>query len=182
MGFSSGSDGKKICLQCKRPGFDPWVGKIPWRRKWLPAPVSCLENSMDRGACQAVCSSWSHKELDTTKRLTLNTNLTECVYVSPNLPIFLPPKMFSILIGVLVKREYTFVKIHLTIHLKSAHIILVNYATVQKKDVYVYKTCKKLWSKPKLMSLKAFLRYFPGSPVVKNPPCNVGDPGSIPRN
>ena len=24
----------KDCLQCRRPGFDPWVGKIPWRRKW----------------------------------------------------------------------------------------------------------------------------------------------------
>ena len=22
-----------------RPGFDPWVGKIPWRRKWQPTPV-----------------------------------------------------------------------------------------------------------------------------------------------
>ena len=29
---------------------DPWVGSIPWRREWLPTPVSCLENSMDRGA------------------------------------------------------------------------------------------------------------------------------------
>ena len=27
---------KKICLQCERPRFDPWVGKIPWRREWLP--------------------------------------------------------------------------------------------------------------------------------------------------
>ena len=27
-------------LQCGRPGFDPWVGKIPWRRKRLPTPVS----------------------------------------------------------------------------------------------------------------------------------------------
>ena len=26
-------------LQCGRPGFDPWVGKIPWRRKWQPTPV-----------------------------------------------------------------------------------------------------------------------------------------------
>ena len=26
----------KICLQCR---FDPWVGKIPWRRKWQPTPV-----------------------------------------------------------------------------------------------------------------------------------------------
>ena len=23
---------KKICLQCGRPSFDPWVGKMPWRR------------------------------------------------------------------------------------------------------------------------------------------------------
>ena len=30
---------KKICLQCKRPGFDPRVGKIPWRRERLPTPV-----------------------------------------------------------------------------------------------------------------------------------------------
>ena len=26
-------------LQCRRPGFHPWVGKIPWRRKWQPTPV-----------------------------------------------------------------------------------------------------------------------------------------------
>ena len=26
-------------LQCGRPGFDPWVGKIPWRRAWHPTPV-----------------------------------------------------------------------------------------------------------------------------------------------
>ena len=30
------SDGKSVCLQCRRPEFDPWVGKIPWRRKWQP--------------------------------------------------------------------------------------------------------------------------------------------------
>jgi len=27
------------CLQCRRPGFNPWVRKIPWRRKWL---LKCL--------------------------------------------------------------------------------------------------------------------------------------------
>jgi len=32
MGIPGGSDGKKICLQCGRPGFNPWLGKIPWRR------------------------------------------------------------------------------------------------------------------------------------------------------
>ena len=28
-----GSDGKSVCLQCGRPGFNPWVGKIPWRSR-----------------------------------------------------------------------------------------------------------------------------------------------------
>ena len=27
------------CLQCRRPGFDPWVRKIPWRWDWLLTPV-----------------------------------------------------------------------------------------------------------------------------------------------
>ena len=29
----------RIRLQCQRPGFDPWVGKIPWRKEQLPTPV-----------------------------------------------------------------------------------------------------------------------------------------------
>ena len=29
----------RICLKCGRPGFDPWMGKIPWRREWLATPV-----------------------------------------------------------------------------------------------------------------------------------------------
>ena len=28
-----------VNLQCWRPGFDPWVRKIPWRREWQPTPV-----------------------------------------------------------------------------------------------------------------------------------------------
>ena len=30
---------KKIRLQCKRPQFNSWVGKIQWRRDRLPTPV-----------------------------------------------------------------------------------------------------------------------------------------------
>ena len=32
-------DSKESCLQCRRPGFDPWVRKIPWRREWKTTPV-----------------------------------------------------------------------------------------------------------------------------------------------
>ena len=31
--------GKEPACQCRRHGFDPWVGTIPWRRKWQPAPL-----------------------------------------------------------------------------------------------------------------------------------------------
>ena len=31
--------GKESACYCRRSGFDPWVGKIPWRRKWLTTPV-----------------------------------------------------------------------------------------------------------------------------------------------
>ena len=29
----------KNCLRDRRPRFDSWVGKIPWRREWLPTPI-----------------------------------------------------------------------------------------------------------------------------------------------
>ena len=31
--------GWRVSLQCGRPGFDSWVRKIPWRRKWQSTPV-----------------------------------------------------------------------------------------------------------------------------------------------
>ena len=38
-GFPGGSRWSRICLQCRRPRFDLWVGKIPGRRAWQPTPV-----------------------------------------------------------------------------------------------------------------------------------------------
>ena len=35
----------KNLLQCRKPGFDPWVRKIPWRRKRQPNPVFLLGES-----------------------------------------------------------------------------------------------------------------------------------------
>ena len=42
MGFPGGAGGKEPTYQrrrYKRRGFDPWVGKIPWRRAWKPTPL-----------------------------------------------------------------------------------------------------------------------------------------------
>ena len=37
--FGGYPDGTCQCKKPKRCGFDPWVGKIPWRRAWVPTPV-----------------------------------------------------------------------------------------------------------------------------------------------
>ena len=38
VGFCGGSDCKVSACQCRRPRFNPWVRKIPWRREWLFTP------------------------------------------------------------------------------------------------------------------------------------------------
>ena len=53
LDFPDGASGKEPAYRCrrwKRRGFDPWVGKIPWRRAQWPTPVFCLENPLDRGS------------------------------------------------------------------------------------------------------------------------------------
>ena len=66
LGFPGGSSGKESACQSKsgrRRRFDPWVGKIPWRKKWQPTPVFLPGQS----------HGWSCKELDTTERLNRQT-------------------------------------------------------------------------------------------------------------
>ena len=44
--FPSGTSGKESACQrnrLRKHGFDPWVGKIPWSRKWQQAPVALPE-------------------------------------------------------------------------------------------------------------------------------------------
>ena len=51
--FPGGASGKEPACQWRRHkkcGFDPWIGKIPWRRAWQLTPVFLLEIPMDRGA------------------------------------------------------------------------------------------------------------------------------------
>ena len=46
--------GKEPTCQCRRPGFDPWVGKIAWSRKWQSTTVFLPGKSTDRVAWQAI--------------------------------------------------------------------------------------------------------------------------------
>ena len=51
VGFPGGSGKESTCQcrRCRRCEFNPWVRKIPWRKKWQPAPIFLLGNPMDRG-------------------------------------------------------------------------------------------------------------------------------------
>ena len=42
--------GKELTYQDRRCQFDPWVGKVPWRRKWQPTPVFLPGKPHHRGA------------------------------------------------------------------------------------------------------------------------------------
>ena len=69
----------KNSLAMRETWFNPWVGKIPWRRAWQPTPVflpgeSPWTEEPDRP--QSVGS----KESDTTERLSAYKHLTEDVY------------------------------------------------------------------------------------------------------
>ena len=52
-GFSTWLSGKESACQWRRRGFDPWVRKIPWRRKWQPTPVFLPQNPENKGAWRA---------------------------------------------------------------------------------------------------------------------------------
>ena len=56
-------------LQCSRPGFNPWVGKIPWRRERLPTP------GFWPGELHGLYSPWDRKESATTERFSVHTHL-----------------------------------------------------------------------------------------------------------
>ena len=68
-GVNSGPGGKESACQCRRcrsHGFDPWVGKIPWRRKWKPTPV-VLAWRIPWTEEPVGYSPWGHRESHTTR-------------------------------------------------------------------------------------------------------------------
>ena len=53
------------CRSCRRRGFNPWVRKSPWRRKWQPTPVFLPGKAYGQRSL-AGYSPWAPKESDMT--------------------------------------------------------------------------------------------------------------------
>ena len=71
-GLLSGEESTCQRRRCRRCRFDPWVGKIPYRREWQPAPVSLPGKSVDRGVWQTtvhgVTKSWTGRSDQATEQ------------------------------------------------------------------------------------------------------------------
>ena len=65
LGFPGGSDGKEPACNVGDSG-SIWIGKISWRKEWLPTPVFLPGESCEQGSLTRY-SPWGHKELDTTE-------------------------------------------------------------------------------------------------------------------
>ena len=73
--WCSGKESTRQCRGCRRPGFNPWLGKIPWRRKWQPTPAF-LPGEFHRQRSLAGYSPRSCKESDTTEHTHIYTSLS----------------------------------------------------------------------------------------------------------
>ena len=61
--------GKEFARHCRRFKFDPWVGKISWRRAWQPTPVFLPGESHGQRSLVGY-SPWGGKELDMAELLS----------------------------------------------------------------------------------------------------------------
>ena len=57
------------CRKCRKGEFDPWVGKIPWRRKWQPTPVLLPGKSHGQSSLVG-CGPWGCKKLGMTEHMS----------------------------------------------------------------------------------------------------------------
>ena len=73
----SSSSSIVVVFQCRRPGFSPLVGRIPWRRKWLPTPV-LMTGELHEQRSPVGYSPWGLKESDSTEQLTFSLLVFHC--------------------------------------------------------------------------------------------------------
>ena len=69
-----GSEGEESACSTGEPGFDPWVGKITWRREELPTLVFLPGESHGQRSLVGD-SPWGRKESDMSEQLTLSCHL-----------------------------------------------------------------------------------------------------------
>ena len=67
--------GKEFACQFRRYGFDPWVGKIPWRRRWQPMPVFLPGNSHEQRSLAGYCPWGCKNQTELSNTTTTNSSI-----------------------------------------------------------------------------------------------------------
>ena len=80
---------QRICLQCRRPGFNPWIRKIPWRRQWHPTPV-LLPGKSHGWRSLVGCTPWGHKSRTRLSDFTFTFHFHALEKDMATTPVFLP--------------------------------------------------------------------------------------------
>ena len=86
FGLPRWCSGKEPTCQCRRHrrcGFDTWVGKLPWRRKWQLNPL-LLPGKFHRQMSLAGYSPWGPRELDMIAPYWAHTQLEKFKWIAPN--------------------------------------------------------------------------------------------------
>ena len=83
-GFLDGSVVKNPPANARRYKFDPWLGKIPWRKEWQPTPVFLLGKSHGQRSLGGY-SPWGLKESDMTEHRHTHTHIHTLIHMCQTL-------------------------------------------------------------------------------------------------
>ena len=117
--WHSGEESACQCRRRRRCKFSPWIGKIPWSRKWQPTPIFLLWESHGQRNL-AVYSPWGRKDSDMTEWLSAHSHThthTHTPVVKSILPLCTHSFPYSWFINVSVSSDFlewvmTYVQYH----------------------------------------------------------------------
>ena len=160
---NSGAGGKESACQCRRHRFDPWLGKIPWNRKWRPTPV-LLSGKSPRQRSLVGYSPWGRKELDTTERLSMHTHTHTHTHTHQNITLHVRTSQTTLLYQANSQI------------MEALHLIffLAHTKSIERKDSFFFKSLSPFYSS--IISLKCHLGrtggQCKGSPALQ-PVCDT---------
>ena len=139
LGLSWWLSGREFACQYRRQGFDPWVGKIPWRRKWKPISVILPGKPHGQGSLVGY-NPWGCKRVRhnlATKQQQQSSYLDWSIHPSIHgaFPPILPFNYFCLLILHLVPlMNFSLICCSCSIH--SFGILRMTFRSTKNSDIF----------------------------------------------
>ena len=133
--WHSGKESTCQCRRHRRCGFEPWAGKIPWRRKQQPTAVFLPEKSHGQKSLVGQ-SPWGHKESDITEGLRMcwsNRSICVCLWCRGSCrltPYSRPSVEYQPGVKALVDHPHSSLRPHGELVQVMAHSFLINHLRV----------------------------------------------------